>query len=88
MTDFDVAQHYVQMVDRAGLPLPDEMDSTPDEIVLRWTSTGLEVHLDRDRDDFGPLDELEAAMMQGLPPSEYPFPTVDGYAEYGPPSSD
>jgi hypothetical protein len=82
MTDFDIAQCYVEMIKSAGLPLPDEMDSTPCDIVLRWTSSGLEVHLDRDRDDFAPIDELEAAMMKGLPPDEWPFPTANGYADY------
>jgi hypothetical protein len=87
VTDFDVAQRYVQMINAAGLPLPDEMDSTPHDIVLRWTATGLEVHLDRGRDDCGTIDELEAAMMNGLPPDECPFPTADGYADYVPDSN-
>jgi hypothetical protein len=87
VTDFDIAQRYVEMIDAAGLPLPDEMDSTPHDIVLRWTGTGLEVHFDRDRDDLGPIDELEAAMMKGLPPDEWPFPTADGYADYVPDSN-
>lgn len=29
MTDFDIAQRFVQMVDAAGLPLPDELDCAP-----------------------------------------------------------
>ena len=87
MTDFDIAQRYVQIIEAAGLPLPDEMDCTPHDIVLRWTSTGLETHLDRDRDDFGPIDEFEAALMKGLPPDEWPYPAADGYADYVPPSN-
>lgn len=73
------------MVDAAHLPLPDEMDSTPHAIVVRWTSSGFEVRLDRDRDDFGPIDELEAAMMKGQRPGEWPFPTAAAYADYVPP---
>jgi hypothetical protein len=87
MTDFDIAQRYVQMVDATGLPLPDEMDCTPHDIVLRWTSTGLEVHLYRDQDPPGTIDELEASLIKGLPPEEWPFPTASGYADYLPDSS-
>ena len=86
MTDFDLAQRYVQRVADAHLPLPDQMDSEPHGIVLRWTKTDLEVHLDRDRDDFGAIDEFEAAMMKGLPPEQWPWPTAEGYADYVPPS--
>ena len=88
MTDFDVARDFMRIVATARLPLPDEMDSTPVEIVLRWSASGFEVHLDRDRDDFGPIDELEAAMMMGLPPDEWPYPTAEGYADYVPPADD
>ena len=85
MTDFDIARDVVQMVAAARLPLPDQMDCAPIEIVLRWSTSGSEVHLDRDRDDFGQIDELEAAMMLGLGPDEWPDPTAKGYADYVPP---
>ena len=88
MTDFDIARDFVQIVAAARLPLPDEMDCTPIEIVLRWSDSGFEVHIARDRDDFGPIDELEAAMMKGLPPDEWPYPTAEGYADYIPPADD
>jgi hypothetical protein len=48
----------------------------------------LETHLDRDRDDFGPIDEFEAALMKGLPSDEWPYPAADGYADYVPASRD
>jgi len=85
MTDFDIAHAFVEVVAAARLPLPDQMDCTPIEIVLRWSTSGFEVHLDRGRNDFGPIDELEAAMMKGLPPDEWPYPTAAGYADYVPP---
>jgi hypothetical protein len=69
------------MVADAGLPTPDESWREANSVVLRWSNTGFTVHLDRDRSDLAPLDELEAAMIKGLPPSEWPWPTADGYAD-------
>jgi len=85
VNDFEIALRFVQIVERAQLPLPDQMDCESHEIVLRWTETGFETHIARGRDDFSSIDELEAAMIKGLPPNEWPAPTVDGYADYVPP---
>jgi hypothetical protein len=86
VADFELAQRFAQIVAAAQLPLPDQVDLEPHEIVLRWSETGFEVHMDRDRDDIGPIDELAAAMIQGLPPDEWPYPSADGYADYVPPT--
>jgi hypothetical protein len=87
VTDFDVAQRFVQIVAAAHLPLPDQMDSDAHGIVLTWSTTGFQVHLDREADHFGPIDELEAAMIKDVPPDQWPWPTPEGYADYVPRSS-
>jgi hypothetical protein len=70
------------MVADAGLPTPDESWREPESIAFRWSTTGFVVRLDPHREDLAPLDELEAAMIKGLPPNEWPWPTADGYADY------
>jgi hypothetical protein len=35
-----------------------------------------------DAEECGVIDELDAAILNGIDPTEWPYPTADGYAEY------
>ena len=77
-------RRFLEILAEAELPPPDEIHWEDESTVFLWNEIKLAVHLDPDRDDVGPLDELEAAQLRGLPVDEWPSPTADGYRDYEP----
>ena len=71
------ASDVFEIVAEAELPPPDEIHWDDESTVFLWNEIKLAVYLDPDRDDVGPLDELEVAQLRGLPVDEWPLPAVD-----------
>jgi hypothetical protein len=80
----EVKKRFQKVVKDAGLPAPDEVWQDGPSVGFRWTEHQLVVYVDPDRDDISPIDELEAAMIKGLPVDGWPVPTADGYRDYEP----
>jgi hypothetical protein len=80
----EAQRSLLEIVARAELPPPDEIHWEDESTVFLWNEIKFAVYLDPDRDDVDPIDELEAAVIRGLPVEEWPLPTADGYRDYEP----
>ena len=66
------------------LPLPSDASMEEGLIAVSWSSTGLIFWFEPDARHCGVIDELDAALIKGLDPDDWPHPSADGYAEYRP----
>jgi len=80
----EAQRRFLELLAEAELPPPDEIHWEEESTVFLWNEIKFAVYLDPDREDVGPIDELEAAQLRGLPVEEWPFPTANGYRDYEP----
>jgi hypothetical protein len=84
----EAQRRFLEILAEAELPPPDEIHWEDESTVFLWNEIKFAVYLDPDRDDVGPLDELEAAQLRGLPVDEWPLPAAGGYRDYQPGGTD
>jgi hypothetical protein len=77
---------FIERLVELELPVPDEGSVEAGLIALRWSSTNVTFWFEPDAEDCGVIDEFDAALIKGLDPGDWPYPTPEGYAEYVPTS--
>jgi hypothetical protein len=73
---------FIHRLVELELPLPDDGSPDGEWLALRWSETGVTFWFEPDADDPGVIDEFDAAILKGVDPTEWPYPTAEGYAEY------
>jgi hypothetical protein len=73
---------FIDRLIELELPVPDGGSMEGALIALHWSSTGVTSWFEPDAERCGVIDEVEAAILKGVDPSEWPYPTAEGYAEY------
>ena len=68
----DAQRRFLELVAEAELPLPDEIWWEDASTVFCWREPEVMIYLDPDRDDHDPMDELEKAMIRGMPIEDWP----------------
>ena len=66
------------------LPVPDGASREGPHIAVYWSQTGVTFWFERDAKECGAIDEFDAAILKGLGPDDWPYPSADGYADYVP----
>jgi hypothetical protein len=84
----EAQRRFLELLGEAELPPPDEIHWEDESTVFLWNEIKLAVYLDPDREDVGPLDELEVAQLRGLAVDDWPFPAADGYRDWQPGAND
>jgi hypothetical protein len=62
----EAQRRFLELLGEAELPPPDEIHWEDESTVFLWNEIKLAVYLDPDREDVGPLDQLEVAQIRGL----------------------
>ena len=73
---------FIHRLVELELPLPDDGSPDGEWLALRWSDTGVTFWFEPDSEDPGVIDEFDAAILKGVDPTEWPYPTSEGYAEY------
>jgi hypothetical protein len=73
---------FINRLVELELPLPDDASTESGLLALDWSASGVTFWFEPDAEECGVIDELDAAILKGLDPSEWPYPTAEGYAEY------
>ena len=74
-----------QLIDRLielELPVPDQASREGPLIAVHWSHTGVTFWFEPDAQECGVIDEFDAAILKGLDPDDWPYPSADGYADY------
>jgi hypothetical protein len=69
------------------LPLPDRALREGPLIAAYWGQTGVTIWFEPDAQECGVIDEFDAAILNGIDPDDWPYPSADGYADYVPDAS-
>jgi hypothetical protein len=69
------------------LPLPDRASREGPLIAVCWSHTGVTFWFELDARECGVIDEFDAAILNGVDPDDWPYPSADGYADYVPDAS-
>jgi hypothetical protein len=83
-TSCGAVDRFIGRLIELELPLPDDGWREGGLIALRWSETEAMFWFEADADDCGEVDELDAAILNGLDVCDWPAPTTEGYAEYLP----
>jgi hypothetical protein len=75
---------FIERLIKLELPLPDDGSREGELIALPWSATDVVLWFESDAEDCGEIDELDAAILQGLDVGDWPAPSVDGYADWVP----
>ena len=73
-------EHLVEL----ELPVPDQASREGPLIAVSWSKTGVTFWFEPDARECGTIDECDAAILKGLDPEDWPYPSADGYADYVP----
>ena len=73
---------FINRLVELELPLPDDGSADGDWLALYWNETGVTFWFEPDAEDAGVIDEFDAAILRGVDPTAWPYPTAKGYAEY------
>lgn len=69
----EAQRRFLEILAEAELPPPDEIHWEDESTVFLWNEIKLAIYLDPDRDDVGPLEELEAAQLRKTPVDEWRY---------------
>jgi hypothetical protein len=64
------------------LPVPDQASREGSLIAVHWSHTEVTFWFELDAQECGVIDEFDAAILNGLVPDDWRYPSADGYADY------
>lgn len=68
----EVEARFRALLTDADLPLPDEVEHRETQLVFLWHATKVAVAVEVDRDEVDEFDDVERAMIRGVPPKDWP----------------
>jgi hypothetical protein len=74
--------HLIKQLIELELPVPDQATREGPLIAVCWSQTGVTFWFEPDAQECDVIDEFDAALLNGVDPADWPYPSADGYADY------